>query len=119
MRGFLAWLKIFRAFSGNMRPPPRFAPEWEQSDAASLRAYLQTSTGAKLVDILRFNEAANNAGAVIRHDRHEYACGFAAGYRALAAQIGTLSEVRSPQETEQKEQLGPRGAADLVDSLAP
>ena len=107
-----------RVFCAEQPIPPRYAPEWAEIDNANLRGFLNTASGVKLRDLLRFTEAANNAGAVIRHDRHEYACGFAAGYRGCAAQIGILSELRPPQATE-NEQLTPRGAEELIEMLAP
>lgn len=97
---------------------PRQTPEWDRGDAAALRAFLAGPAGSKLMEIMRYQEQSVNASAVMRRDRFEYACGYAAGFRTAFAWIHSLSANVPPQEDTQTNQI-PQGAQELIETLAP
>lgn len=118
MTKFLQWLAAFRVFA---KFTPVFideSPEWEDHDAESLRRWLQTPSGSKFQRWLRYREQATNSAAVLRKNDATYACGFAAGVRSCMAWFEVLSAAGAPEVSEQK-QLTPKGAKELVETLAP
>lgn len=112
------WLRAFFVFL-SLSPVRRGALEkWTEGDTLALNQFFRTNTGGKLLELLRRSEHQMNASAVLRQTALEYACGYAAGFRGCSAWLQSLSVIGSPEEAEEH-QLGPRGAADLADSLAP
>lgn len=88
---------------------PEQCPQWERDDAVALNHFLNSATGRKLVLTIRYQEQASNATAVLKHDRHEYASGWAAGFRGALAWFQSLSETRTPQPTQPEEPSEPDG----------
>lgn len=118
----MRWLLMWRAlwvFVQFFPPPAGGVPEWTKTDSESLRRYLvETETGRKLARTLAVQEAEVNAGAVLRRDAAEYACGFAAGFRAGNAWLSALSASDQPEEVTMS-QSGLRRGSELAESLAP
>lgn len=80
--------------------PPDDRPEPSVDDAAALRAFLQGPVGTRLVEALRRMEYDCALAAAIRPQPQgrNYAAGFAAGSRNMAAYFLTLSVARPADE---------------------
>lgn len=113
MSAFLRTFLIFLRFFGR----PIRKVDWTDADSAGLRAFLQGSVGKKLIGSFREMEAHQNASAVLTKDRHEYACGFAAGFRAALAWAISLSVISTPQAAELNDDQ-PSTEAELLESLS-
>lgn len=111
------WLRAVFVFAASWPLPPRSAPEWEPEDIASLSRYLQTPTGRKLFELVRYQEASLNASAVLKTGTTDYACGFAAGNRACIATLWSLSADARPQESEAVDPLGELTGPELIENL--
>ncbi|MEW6303509.1 MAG: hypothetical protein AB1705_08570 [Verrucomicrobiota bacterium] len=113
----LAFMRAMWIYAAWM-PIARGEPQWTPADTAALKHFLQTPAGAKLARMLAAKSAACNANAVLRADRHEYAAGYAAGFRAFGGLIEAFAVDVSPKEDEAA-QDGPMGEADLREHLSP
>ena len=98
------WLKAARFFADHQPLCPEAAPEWTEADAANLRQFLGRNSGRKLVLLIRYTEQATNASAVTRTSNHELNCGYAAGFRAAASWIVTLSANVPPDPDDDSEE---------------
>lgn len=113
------WFKAFRVFLH--LPTPLTTVKWTEAEANSWNALLKTQIGRKLLNEILMQEMRVNANAVMRPDKHEYACGFAAGFRAATGYMLALSKISAhgaPQDTVTDE-LSPKGEAELLETLAP
>lgn len=114
----MRWLRAFLIFLRSSPVSSKVLEQWTDTDTLALHQFFRGTTGVKLMEMLRRSEHQMNASAVLRHNNLTYACGYAAGFRGCSAWVQTLSAIGSPQESEEY-QSGPRGAADLAESLAP
>lgn len=121
MTKFSQWLKAVRLFAGNF-PLTTGQPVWTEGDAAALRKFLVTDAGQKLVLSIRYQEQAMNASAVMKaahHSKADYACGFAAGFRASAAWFNSLSAHSEPSSEKVPDAHSTMGADELSETYAP
>jgi hypothetical protein len=104
MKRFLAQIRLIlaawaflrrwhRLAHGSWPVPPQAESEWTDEAAHGLRAYLKTPTGAALLLKLREADLRTTAHAVHieQAGSREWRCGDAAGFRASAAYLITLS----------------------------
>jgi hypothetical protein len=70
--------------------------EWTRNDTEALSKFLAGETGRRLTSRLRNSSLSMNAQAV--QEGSAQACGRAAGYMLVLADIQTLSASSSPQE---------------------
>ena len=73
---------------------------WQEDDAATLRLFLTGPTGSRLVQALQRMEydTAVSAALHAQPQGRDYAAGYAAGSRCMAAYIMTLSAARPEAE---------------------
>lgn len=118
MKRFLHWFRAFRIWASHMPLCPESAPVWTENDNAALGNFLRnSSTGRKLVLLIRHQEQTVNASVVIRTSGFEYNCGYGAGFRAAQAMLVSLSANVPPHPDDVNQ--NPEGAEDLVERLAP
>lgn len=112
----IRYLRAMLIFARHFPLCPRDCPEWDHDDAVAFALFLNSSAGRKLVQLIRYQEQSCNADAVLKKDRHEYASGFAAGFRGGMAWIVSLSEKRTPQSAPTEEDSEPE---DSLEHLRP
>lgn len=78
--------------------PQLWKTDWTKSDEVALEQFLTSATGCKLQRLLVGNAQQSDAQAVQRAT--PWACGFACGVRALAAQMMALSAHVRPRHDE-------------------
>ncbi|HLP07935.1 MAG TPA: hypothetical protein VK178_07200 [Opitutaceae bacterium] len=101
---------------GGWSVPPRAEVKWEPGHAAALKTFLESPTGAALIEHLRWTDLRTTAHAVFNDPvKREFRCGYAAGFRATVSYLVTLSTppaaVAGPVQSD--------GADDLRERLAP
>jgi hypothetical protein len=99
-----------------MMPLRPVAPEWLPEDAARLAAWLNSESGRKLVVLLQHYEQHQNASAVMRAT--PWACGFAAGWRAMVAWQMTLA-ASLPPEAQASQGSTQEGREELLEKYSP
>ena len=72
------------------------APAWTSADARALATFLATSTGRKLLRLLRSEIGAANERAAMKAAAFD--CGWACGYRGLLAWFEALSTAAAAEE---------------------
>jgi hypothetical protein len=118
MKRIIHWFRAFRVWAGHMPLCPTQAPDWTEGDAGALGAFLRTnSSGRKLRLLIRYQEQAINASAVMRPSGCDYNCGYAAGFRAGMAMLEKLSANVPPHPDDSSQNHD--GADDLAERFAP
>lgn len=122
------WLAVWRwrrewarqvAMPWPILPDGALGSLWQNDDAATLRAWFATPTGLRLVQALQRMEYDTAISAALRAQPQgrDYAAGYAAGSRCMAAYIMTLSAARP--EAEQTADDADQGEASLRARYAP
>lgn len=116
LRALYAWANYGAAWRA-CRPDAAPVGEWSDDDAHKLAHFYSTEVGARLWAQVRAQEARNNSDAVLSAAKcREYTCGVAAGFRAGAAYILTLSQTLPAQA--QETQRAPDETADASETRA-
>lgn len=93
-------------------------PVWGPDDSAWWREVLAGPRGSRLRELINWWSGMKDRQAVTRLDKHEYACGEAAGFHVAANfMLNTLSVDVRPQQDEDTQQGN--GAAGLRERIAP
>jgi hypothetical protein len=123
-----AWFTLWawrRAWLAQVNMPWPIFPDqpaneiWQEDDAAALRLFLGGPTGTRLVQALQRMEYDTMVAASLRAQPQgrNYAAGYAAGSRNMAAYMMTLSAARP--EAEQSADETAQGEASLRARYAP
>lgn len=83
------------------KPSGATAVAWTPDDAAALTHFLASAAGQKLARRIHDTCNAINAGSTQKGT--PWACGFACGYRALAADIGAMTLPAASPDTGEHE----------------
>ena len=94
------------------------APPWDDEDRNNWRKFLATSTGERVRRLMNYWSQVKAQEATARHDKHEYACGIAAGWQNEGEFLFHRLSADLPPQTEGDTQPG-QGAADLRERMAP
>jgi hypothetical protein len=108
----MRFFRAIRMFLGNLGLPK--AVNWSQEDAANLRDFLRTSTGAKLRHVMVSRCAAMNEWAA--ETATPPGCGMATGNRQMMTLILSCADTSNGEPTEE---TAPNDAADSLEHLAP
>lgn len=94
------------------------APGWTPENREALRKFLATETGRKMAETINFWTQVKAREAALRMDRHEYACGAAAGWYNLGDFLLNKLSADLPLQTEDDTAQG-AGAAGDRERMAP
>lgn len=94
------------------------APPWANEDANNWRKFLATATGERLARLVNYWTQVEAQRAALRLDKHEYACGLAAGWHNEGDFILHRLSADLPPQTE-GDTLAGAGAADVRERVAP
>lgn len=124
LRLWLAFWRWRREWARQVAMPWPILPDatsaiWALDDAAALRVWFATPTGLRLVQALQRMEydTAVSAALHAQPQGRDYAAGYAAGSRCMAAYIMTLSAARP--EAEQSADDADQGEASIRARYAP
>lgn len=82
---------------------PNAVPKWERSDSQSLKVFLTSPSGLKLVTMLRALIVDGAMAAISAPtDRQSSACGRAEGFRDLAQWVDGLAEWEAEPEADDR-----------------
>ena len=94
------------------------APAWTNDDAGNWRKFLGSETGQKFRQSLNYWSQLQAQTAALRLDKHEYACGLAAGWHNEGDFILNKLSADLPLQTEGDTEQG-KGAAGYRERVAP